>query len=122
MSSPKNSDSNCALARLHPVDVAAQRIDFSVVRDVAERMRQRPARKRVRAESLVDDGQRGLDARIDRDRGNTSRSDRPTACLCRSSVFADKLDVEIVMSDPMRCVLGALADQVKLSFEFVDRS
>ena len=57
MSSPNSSDSNRRFARFHPVDVAAQRIDFAVVRDVAERMRQRPARKRIRAESLVNDGQ-----------------------------------------------------------------
>ena len=58
-------------ARLHPVDVAAQRVDFAVVRDVTERMRERPARKRVRAESLVNHGQRGFHERILPDPGNT---------------------------------------------------
>ena len=51
-------------ARLHPVDVAAQRVDLAVVGDVPIRMRQRPRRKRVRAEALVHERERRLDARV----------------------------------------------------------
>jgi len=35
------------LARAHPVDVAAQRVDLAVVRDHPVRMRELPARERV---------------------------------------------------------------------------
>ena len=41
------------LTRLHPIDVAAQRVDFAVVGDVTVRMRAIPARERVRRESRV---------------------------------------------------------------------
>ena len=39
------------LGRLHPVHIAAQRIDFAVVRDEAVRMRTIPARERVRGKT-----------------------------------------------------------------------
>ena len=52
------------LARLHPVDVAAERVDLAVVRDEAVGMRQRPRGKRVGAEPLVDERQRRLDVRV----------------------------------------------------------
>ena len=45
----------------HPVDVAAQRIDLAVVRDVAIGMRERPGREGVRAEPLVHERQRRLE-------------------------------------------------------------
>ena len=44
----------------HPVDVAAERVDLTVVRDEAIRVRERPGRKRVRAEPLVHERERGL--------------------------------------------------------------
>mgnify|MGYP003694241517 CR=1 FL=1 len=53
-----------AFARAHPVDVAAQRVDLAVVRDVAIRMRQRPRRERVGAEALVHERERRLDVGI----------------------------------------------------------
>ena len=52
------------LARLHPVDVAAQRVDLAVVRDEAVGMGQRPRRERVGAEALVHQGQRRVERRI----------------------------------------------------------
>ena len=42
------------LARVHPVDVAAQRVDLAVVRDVAVRVRARPGREGVGREARVD--------------------------------------------------------------------
>ena len=42
------------LAGVHPVDIAPQGVDLAVVGDVAIRMRQRPGRKRVGAEPLMD--------------------------------------------------------------------
>ena len=52
------------LPRRHPVDVAAQRVDFAVVRDVAVRMRQRPGRESVGREALVHQRDRALEIRI----------------------------------------------------------
>ena len=43
----------------HPVAVAHHGVDLAVVRDVAERVGQRPARERVGGEARVDDGERG---------------------------------------------------------------
>ena len=63
-SSPSRSDCEQRLARLHPVDVAAQRVDLAVVRDVAVGVRQRPRRERVGAEALVHQRQRRLERRI----------------------------------------------------------
>jgi hypothetical protein len=48
------------LAGVHPVDVAAERVDLAVVRDVAVRVRAVPARERVRAEARVDERERRL--------------------------------------------------------------
>jgi hypothetical protein len=49
------------LPRVHPVDVAAQRVDLAVVRDVAVRVRARPRRERVRGEARVDHADGGLE-------------------------------------------------------------
>jgi hypothetical protein len=64
MSSPNSSDSKHRLARVHPVDVAAQRVDLAVVRDVAVGMRAVPARERVGAETRMHQRQRRLHRRI----------------------------------------------------------
>ena len=52
------------LARTHPVDVAAQRVDLAVVRDESIRMRELPARERVRRVARVDERDRRLDPGI----------------------------------------------------------
>ena len=72
-------------ARAHPVDVAAQRVDLAVVRDVAVGVRQRPRRERVGAEALVHQRQRRLDVRDRADRGTSARSGRRSASPCRSA-------------------------------------
>ncbi len=51
-------------ARAHPVDVAAQRVDLAVVRDVAVGVGERPRRERVRAEALVHERERRLHVRV----------------------------------------------------------
>ena len=53
-----------ALPRRHPVDVAAQRVDFAVMRDVAVRMRQRPGREGVGREALMHQRDGALEIRI----------------------------------------------------------
>jgi hypothetical protein len=52
------------LARRHPVDVAAQRVDLAVVGDHAVGVGELPARKGIGGKALVDERQRGLVARI----------------------------------------------------------
>ena len=52
------------LPRRHPVDVAAQRVDLAVVRDVAVGMRQRPGREGVGGEALMHQRQRALEIRV----------------------------------------------------------
>ena len=49
------------LARLHPVDVAAQGVDLAVVRQRAEGVGQRPRRQHVRREAAVDEGEGRLE-------------------------------------------------------------
>ena len=55
---------NGSLPRRHPVDVAAQRVDLAVVRDVAVRMRQRPGREGVGREALMHQRERAFEIRI----------------------------------------------------------
>ncbi len=52
------------LARPHPVDVAAQRVDLAVVRDHPVRVRELPARERVRREARVHERERALEALV----------------------------------------------------------
>ncbi len=52
------------LARPHPVDVPAQRVDLAVVGDHPVRMRERPARERVRREARVHERQARCDPRV----------------------------------------------------------
>jgi hypothetical protein len=55
---------NRRLPCCHPVDVAAQRIDLAVVRNVAIRVRERPGRECVGRETLVHQRERALEIRI----------------------------------------------------------
>ena len=53
-----------ALARAHPVEVAAQGVDLAVVGQVAEGLGQLPGGEGVGAVALVHDGQRALEAGV----------------------------------------------------------
>ena len=64
MSSPKCRRGHRSLPRRHPVVVAAQRVDFAVVRDHAVRVSQRPGRERVGREPLMHKCKRALEIRI----------------------------------------------------------
>ena len=61
-SSPNRRRLEHALARVHPVHVAAQRVDLAVVRDQPVGMRALPAREGVGREARVHQRQRRLDA------------------------------------------------------------
>ena len=51
-------------ASAQAVEVTAQRIDFAVMSEVAERMSQRPSRERIRGVALVNKSNRGLEIEI----------------------------------------------------------
>ena len=55
---PKMLGLEVVLAGVHPVDVAAQRVDLAIVRDVTIRMRAIPTRKRVRRKARMHQRQR----------------------------------------------------------------
>ena len=52
------------LTRVHPVDIPAQRVDFTIVGDVAIRMRTVPARERIRRKPRVNQRQPRLHIRV----------------------------------------------------------
>ena len=54
--SPQTRRGELGLARAHRVAVAPERVDLAVVREEVERLRERPARERVRRVALVEDG------------------------------------------------------------------
>ena len=102
-------------ARFHPIDIAAERVDFSVVRDVPERMCQRPARKCVGAETLVNDGKSRDDSRVDQIREinfHLLRREHPLVDKCPRR---EASEVHL-----RRRFFDALPDQVKLSFKVVN--
>ena len=83
MSSPNSGDANIALARVHPVDVAAQRVDLAVVRDEAVRVGAIPRRERVGAEALVHQRERAREVGIGQVAVELPGSARAAAGPCR---------------------------------------
>ena len=73
------------LARRHPVDVAAQRVDLAVVGDHAIGMREPPGREGVGGEALMDQRERGLEAADRAGPCNRARAGEPAPCPCRRS-------------------------------------
>src|ERR671927_67546 len=53
------------LVALHPVDVAAQRVDLAVMGEDAEGLRERPGREGVGRVALVVDGEARHEARVE---------------------------------------------------------
>jgi len=109
-----------AFARAHPVDVAAQRVDLAVVRDVAVRVRERPRRKRVGAEALVDEGERRLDIGV----GQIGK--RRPDLIGREHALVDEglrreaghvEEMALAQLELIRRMLDTLADDVQLAFE-----
>ncbi|EKE16734.1 MAG: hypothetical protein ACD_10C00831G0003 [uncultured bacterium] len=116
----KNWRGNGLFARLEPVDIAAHRIDFTVVGNVAEWMRQIPSREGIGRKALVHHGQRRNGALvleikvIDTDligQQQTFVIDRP----CREGrnvKFLPMLEVERLDG-----VCGTATNDVKLAFQ-----
>ena len=110
------------LARAHPVDVAAQRIDLAVVRDVAIRVRERPRGERVRAEPLMHERESGFERRVREIREHRRELPGREHPLVGERVARQADDVEEaarerVDGDAVDGVLDALADHIELPFE-----
>ena len=104
------------LARLHPVAVAEQRVDLAVVRDVAERLRERPVRQRVRREALVEERDRGDRALVREVRveARQLRRDHQPLVDDRARRHRDDVAVELALAER---TLGAAPRQVEPALE-----
>ena len=71
------------LARANPVHVAAQRVDLAVVRNQPVRVRELPARERVRREARVHERERAREPLVDEVGEVAARAAAPTAFPCR---------------------------------------
>ena len=121
-SSPNRSLCEQSLARSHPVDVAAQRVDLAVVRDEPVGVRQRPRRERVRAEALMHQRQRGDQRRIRQIREHRPQLTRREHALVGQRVRRQADDVEEAARERIDLervdrVLDSLANDVQLALE-----
>ena len=108
------------LARVHPVDIAAERVDFAVVREIAVRMRSLPARKGVGGKPRVHEREGGLH------RGVLEVGEILVDLLGGEHAFVDEClhrqarDVPVLRAGQRGCAdvgVGALADDVELALE-----
>ena len=106
--------------RLHAVDVATQGVDFAVVRDEAERMRQVPRRESVRAVALMHQRDGGFSARVIQIEEVLVERVREEHALVDDGAGRQRVDVEqrltVELAGTDR-VLGALACQQQLQLE-----
>src|SRR5262249_41291547 len=105
------------LMRLHPVDVALQRVDLAVVSDDAERLRQMPGRKRVRRVALVIDGEVGDEAFVEQigiERGQLLGQEH---ALVDHRPAGHGADVELLNRLLHRRLLDAPADDIEIDLE-----
>ncbi|MBK7742911.1 MAG: hypothetical protein IPI40_04150 [Betaproteobacteria bacterium] len=113
---------DAVLARRHPVDVAAQRVDFAVVADHAERMREVPGGEGVGREALVHHRQRGhhrLVAQVEEVLADLVREQHP---LVDERPRRHRRDVELLAVAQLQRldrVAGLLADDVELALQRV---
>ncbi|AJX01694.1 hypothetical protein BM45_3124 [Burkholderia mallei] len=113
---------DCAGARVQPVDVALDRVDFAVVRDHPVRVRELPRGERVRREALVHERERRHGARVlqvavvhaDLAREQQPLVDDRARRHRRHEVFLAVLELERL--DP---VARRLADHVELALQRV---
>ena len=108
------------LARVHPVDVAAQRVDFTVVGDVPVGMGERPGGEGVGAEPLVHQRQRRFHVRIAEIGEGRLDLRRVQHALVDERARGQARDVEpLSIGDGQRVdgVFHPLADHVQLALE-----
>ena len=109
-------------AGAHPVDVAAQRVDLAVVRDVAVRVRERPRREGVGAEALMHERERRRHIRVQQIREHRLDLAGRQHALVDQGVGREADDVEELLRgvgerQPVGFVLDPLADHVQLALE-----
>ena len=107
-------------ARMHPVRIAANRVDLAVVRDVAVRMSAIPARERVRAEARVDERDCGLHRRIAQIGEVLLELRRQQHAFVDQRLVREARDVPGRGAFHRRCAdlaVGALADHIELALE-----
>ena len=103
------------LARAHPVDVAAQRVDLAVVGDHPVRMGQLPAREGVGGEAGVDERERRLGPRVLQVGVVAEQLGRGEHALVDDGPAAEARDDELRPGGQ----LGHAADHVELALEGV---
>ena len=108
------------LARLHPVDVAAQGVDLAVVGDVAIRMRAVPAGEGVGAEARVHQRQRRLHRRIIQILEVLGQLPGQQHALVDDGLVRQARDVPVlgaIHGGGADLAVGALADDIQLALE-----
>ena len=109
-----------AFAGADPVEVAAQRVDFAVVRDEAERMRQVPRRERVGGKALVHHRQRRHHRLVGEVEIELADLVREQHALVDDRARRHRRDVELLavaQAQRLDRVAGALADHVELALQ-----
>ncbi len=108
------------LARMHPVRVAADRVDLAVVGDVAVWMRTVPAGERIGAEARVDQRQRGLHQRVVQVLEILVELRRQQHALEHDRARREADDVPVLgprQRGGADLVVGTLADHIQLALE-----
>ena len=108
------------LARAHPVDVAAQCVDFAIVRDEAERVRQRPRREGVGRKTRVHQRQRRFHLCIAKIQEQALDLIRCEHALVHHRARRQARDIKQGTLGVVRFrdgILDALADDIKLALE-----
>ena len=103
------------LAGAHPVDVAAHRVDLAVVGDHPVRVRELPARERVRRESRMDESEGTLGALVLQVRVVPAELRRGEHALVHDRARREARDARV--GTPLE--LEAAADHIELPFERV---
>jgi hypothetical protein len=104
---------------LHPVDVAAQRIDLAVMGEDAEGLRQRPGREGVGRVALVIDGEGRNEALVEKVRVECGQLLGEEHALVDDRAAAQRAEIEVldlVGDDPL---LDAPANDVEVALELV---
>ncbi len=117
---PEQFRMEAPLAGFHPIDVALQRVDFTVVADVAIGVGQRPGRKRIGAEARVHQRQRAHHAGVGQVLVIGRHLVRKQQALVDDRVGRQARDVEVFTPLNRRFLDGLFdpfPDDVELPFE-----
>ena len=107
--------------RSHVIEIAADRVDFTVVREIAERVGERPGREGVRAVTLVDNRKRALEVfacQIRVELGNLMR-EKQSFVNNGAGREAHDIGTAALEVDFGGFLLENLADDVEVALEFI---